>query len=136
MTWTAPIVGASFRPPAPEVLRNLPGGTELLIQRQPDNPYDENACAIFLFGFCDGGQHSDLFNQLIAQQTDPDERAKYIDPIMLGFIDSKKTGKAKELSTKLAEMGVESVPAALGFSMDGKPQAEVDLDIGEEKPHE
>jgi hypothetical protein len=127
--WTAPIVGMSFRPPAAEVMRNLPGGTELLIQRQPENPYDENACAVFLFGFCEGGQHGELHSSLIEQQTDPDERAKYVDPLMLGFIDSKKTGKAKELSQFLLGQEIESIPSALSFSMDGKPQIEIDINI-------
>jgi hypothetical protein len=130
--WTAPIVGMSFRSPASEVVRNLPSGTELLVHRQPENPYDENACAVFLFGFSEDGQHSELYSSLIEQQTDPDERAKYVDPLMLGFIDSKKTGKAKELSQFLLGQEIESIPGALSFSMDGKPQIEIDIEVKNE----
>jgi hypothetical protein len=45
-----PIVGARFRPPAEDVLRLLPAGTELILRRQPENPHDGNAVQVLLPG--------------------------------------------------------------------------------------
>lgn len=44
----APIVGMHFRPPAKLILEYLPSGTPLMLVREPDNPYDENAVKVML----------------------------------------------------------------------------------------
>ncbi len=47
-SYTLPIVGAHFRPPAKALLSVLPGGNALRIIPEPDNPHDENALAVFV----------------------------------------------------------------------------------------
>lgn len=43
-----PIVGARHRPPADTILGNLPGDTPLLLVREPENEYDQNAVMVCL----------------------------------------------------------------------------------------
>jgi len=43
-----PIVGAHYRPPAKAILEHLSPGTELHLQAEPQNPYDENAIMVLL----------------------------------------------------------------------------------------
>lgn len=43
-----PIVGAHYRPPAKLILAHLRPGTELHLQAEPQNPYDENAIMVLL----------------------------------------------------------------------------------------
>lgn len=47
-SYTIPIVGARFRPPADAVLQLLPANAPLKMHRQPENPYDENAIQLML----------------------------------------------------------------------------------------
>ena len=42
-----PLVGAYFRPPAQQLLRHLPSGTELVLEPEPENPHDPNAIAVY-----------------------------------------------------------------------------------------
>lgn len=48
MTKITLLVGMHFRPPAKILLANLPVGSTLYLRPEPDNPYDENAIAVFL----------------------------------------------------------------------------------------
>jgi hypothetical protein len=43
-----PIVGAHFRPPAKAILQTLDGGAPLILRREPENPYDPNAIAVWV----------------------------------------------------------------------------------------
>jgi len=49
-TTSAAIVGAHFHPPARTLLEVLPIGCPLILRREPHNPHDANAIAIFLEG--------------------------------------------------------------------------------------
>jgi hypothetical protein len=44
----SPIVGAHFVPPAKILLEHLPSGASLLLEPEPDNPYDENAMLVMV----------------------------------------------------------------------------------------
>lgn len=44
-----PIVGASFRPPAQEILAALSVGAQLELEAEPDNPHDPNAIAVWIW---------------------------------------------------------------------------------------
>lgn len=48
MTRTLAIVGAKFRPPAAGLLAVLPSGAALSLVREPGNPYDSNAIAVYV----------------------------------------------------------------------------------------
>lgn len=43
-----PIVGASFRPPAADILAVLPIGTTLILRPEPENPHDPRAKAVWI----------------------------------------------------------------------------------------
>jgi hypothetical protein len=42
------LVGSHFRPPAKLVLSSLPSATPLELRPEPENPYDDEAVAVFL----------------------------------------------------------------------------------------
>ena len=42
------LVGSHFRPPAKQVLAHLPSFTNLRLEREDDNPYDENAIRVYV----------------------------------------------------------------------------------------
>ena len=44
----SPIVGSHFAPPAKILLEHLPAGASLLLEPEPDNPYDENALLVLV----------------------------------------------------------------------------------------
>lgn len=48
MTITSLLVGSHFRPPAKALLSALPSGLGLLLVPEPENPYDEDAIAVYL----------------------------------------------------------------------------------------
>lgn len=47
-TLTTLLVGMHFRPPAKVLVANLPSGTTLHLQAEPENPYDEGAIKVIL----------------------------------------------------------------------------------------
>lgn len=44
------LAGAYFRPPAKSIIANCPAGTELKLERDEFNPYDEMAIAVYIEG--------------------------------------------------------------------------------------
>ena len=46
-TLTAPLVGMRHHPGAPEALSDLGFGDSLILKREPENQYDENAIQVF-----------------------------------------------------------------------------------------
>lgn len=131
ITLTAPIVGAHFRPPAKDILNLLPGGARLLLQREPDNPYDSAAVKVLLPGFGPGGEHVELYESFLVQaQADefgslPWNKDSLTDPCHLGYVDSKKTGKAAEFSSHMDGLQLSEHEATMSFDLSGKPTVEV-----------
>lgn len=131
MSYSAPLVGAYFRPPAQAVLSQLPSGAALLIEREPLNPYDHKACRVLLPGFSETGAYKQLYLDLMeAALPDGIERnhkgewyqSDLTDPLHLGYIGSK-TGHAEAVCAVMQERSVTSLPASLAFNPSG--QAEV-----------
>lgn len=123
LPFTAPIVGARFRPPAADVLNNLLGDTELLLVREPANAHDANAIMVMIKfdnipepnAFLDAGQeHSDVFSI--------DE----LDRFQLGYIPRDK---AEMLAPFLDKMGGEC-KGKLSFTIEGRPQVDMEIDDG------
>lgn len=123
------VVGMHFRPPAKDVINMLAAGTPVVLMREPENEYDENAVKVVLFDFCEGGAHHDL-RKLILDSGQYGEEL-FTNPLHLGYIDSKKTGMAKLFSEAMVSEGMEAVEAKLEFSMDGKPQVMTELEPAE-----
>lgn len=127
----APIVGMHFRPPAKDVINMLPSGADLELRRQPDNEYDANAVQVFLHGFSrdPASAHSSLYEVLAGDQEELFlAEAGWIDPLPLGYVDSKKTGMAKLFSEVMDEAQLSSVTGTLKFTMDGKPLVVTEFD--------
>lgn len=98
------IVGARFRPPAEDVLRNLPAGADLILKRQADNPYDANAVQVML-------PEGDIGNE--AAQTFECEM-----PLHLGYIPRTE---AATIGPQMDERGIEEIPGILTFDPRGGP---------------
>lgn len=138
------LVGMHFRPPAKDIVNMLPAGAELLAVRQPDNPHDVNAISVVLPGWCKGGQHDALFQQISEQLTEPcttdEERAEalavMVDPMPLGYIcNGEKTGgkKADTIAPQMDGAGITNIPCKLTFDEKGKPMVVIESDF---TPHE
>lgn len=48
VTLVTMLVGASFRPPAAQLLAHVPAGAPLTLEPEPDNPYDDFAVKVLL----------------------------------------------------------------------------------------
>jgi hypothetical protein len=126
----APLVGMRFRPPAEDVVKNLPSDTEVLLRRQEDNPHDPDAIQVLLSGFSEGGQHQQLRKKLLEGRSE-DEQDAFVDPLPLGYIaNSEKTGGrfASEISKVMAADSMDTVPGKLVFGASGNPQVVVAWD--------
>lgn len=110
-----PIVGARFRPPAEDVLRNLASGVDLILRRQPDNPYDANAVQVML-------PEGDVANE--AAQT-----FEFEPPLHLGFIPARE---AKTIGPQMDAKGVEEIPGLLTFSPTGASLVSFHWEEGDE----
>lgn len=134
MNFSVPIVGMGFRCPAPQVLAKLPFGTELLLQRQFDNPYDENAIKVLLPGFSAEGTHKDLYKEMLIDALPDDLPAgrnlwnisALTDPLFLGYV-AAKSGEAGQLAPVMDKTSNPELPARLGATLEGRPAAVVEL---------
>lgn len=131
----APLVGMAFRPPASDIVNNLPGGCVLRLVLQPENPYDSDAIAVLLYGFStvEGALHKTLFDYLYKEfeQVAPDKLDLFLDPIQLGYIaNSDKTGgkHASSIRAYMVMDGLQECEATLTFSATAKPMVEVKWD--------
>jgi HIRAN domain len=134
-TYTAPIVGMAFRPPAAAVMQQLPFETKLLLKREPENEYDSNAIRVLLPGFSANGIHKDLFESCFEQAL-PDEfeagrgvwnRCQLTNPLHLGYVKAKD-GPAAEISALLDARGISEIEAKLSATETGQPAAHFTLE--------
>lgn len=125
------LVGAYYRPPAKQIIAHLPAGAELVLQRDPGNPYDPGAIQVMVnvmqavpetqLGSLDEaltGTGADL-QELVAEGL-----------IQLGFIISPTNKKLKDWASNIA-VGefLERGPcvARLGFTPEGEPTVVTEL---------
>jgi len=135
---TAPLVGMAFRPPAKDVVKLLPGGIELKVQRQPDNPYDENAVQVLLDGFAEGGEYEDIRKEILdmyPEGSDNLEAVKNASSLLpLGYIaNSEKTGGkfADDLSPAMSYAGLEEIAGTLIFGASGNPLVMIAFEVND-----
>jgi hypothetical protein len=135
-----PIVGMVFRPPALRILAGLPFEAPLRLQREPENPYDENAVKVLLSSW-EG--YEPLRDSLLAEAI-PDHaelsRGQYYSsaldlPVHLGYVGAK-TGHAAVVSEYLDNRGEPSIEGSL-FALDnGSPAILIEVkDEGEDNPN-
>ena len=118
------LVGAHFRPPAKQVLAHLPAGAELIIQREPENPYDAGAIKVLVdLAEVPEGQRGALDEALTGTGTDLVELLQ--GPLLqLGFIISPTNKKLGGYASNLAVgefMSRGACIARLGFTAEGEP---------------
>lgn len=125
------LVGMRFRPPALDIVANLPLGTRLLARRQPENPHDENAIQIFLDEalFKENklaGDPAMLLNKLAKEYSWQDryDPECWELPVFLGYINRDA---AAVISGQLDQDGILEVPCTFQTSMTGQPQIVVEL---------
>lgn len=125
MRMLTPIVGMHFRPPAKAIIANLPSGTPLLLEAEPDNQYDNNAVKISVLksslAALDAEIKPALEDSCAAMGTTPDELYSDEGAFQLGYVDAAKTG----LAAKLAPIMHRFESATLEFNFQGKPVANV-----------
>lgn len=46
LRWVEPVVGVTFRPDYPDHLQDIVQGEEVVLEREPDNSFDENAIKV------------------------------------------------------------------------------------------
>jgi hypothetical protein len=120
--FAAPIVGSFFRKPAPAIIANLPSGTPLRLEAEPDNPHDPNAIKVII-----DAEHlphnEELEAACVAQGTFPEDlyaAASW----HIGYIDAKakKTNSAARLLPHLEQV----ISVTLGtHPLGGYPMAEL-----------
>lgn len=132
---TSLLVGMHFHPPAKLLLASLPAGASLQLQREPDNPYDENAISVWLSpGEIPESQHSKLDEELGGFGFDLAEILQG-EALMLGHVAAtggkplKGTSYAGNLEVLelLGERGLDQLEVKLGFSPEGKPLLHIRL---------
>lgn len=117
LPFSAPIVGARFRPPAADVLNNLAGDTPLICVREPTNEHDANAIKVMIdIGLVDvnlhleeGQEPSDVFSI--------DDFDRY----QLGYIPRDKAGLLAPYLDKMEG----KCDGKLSFTLEGRPQVEL-----------
>lgn len=123
-TFTAPVVGAHFHPPAKALLKYIPSNAALTLRREPENPYDENAVMVYV------GMEiipEELHGELEAETTNYGfslEELLEQSPWHLGYI-------GRDYAVHLAPLLDQSPPeeVTIFFGMDGKPQAKITMDL-------
>lgn len=122
-THTLPIVGAHFRPPAKALLQVMHGATPLTLVREPDNAYDPNAVQVMLNGSdLSALTDDDLADAIIGTGWTPDEVRSGV--LHLGYVPRTE---AEWLSPKITGG---DLPAALSFTVEGKPAVRFTLEEG------
>ena len=122
-----PIVGMAFRPPAVFIIKSLPHGAPLILEREPENPFDPNAVRVILLRF---HSYKEIYNDLkILAIPDHAELSRgqwyegfLTDYFMLGYVGAK-TGHAAEVSTFMDRNGKPTIPATLSSLPTGNPAA-------------
>lgn len=116
MQTTYTIVGSRFRPPAEDVLAQLPAGTKLFLRRQPDNPYDSKAVSVML-----NWEDDDDLRRIIVVACEEISASIPDGPLHLGYIPAKEN---REISLYMDSHG--DLPCSLTFAPWGGPQVTLD----------
>ena len=137
---TLPLVGAHFRPPAKQVLAALPAGAELILEPEPDNPYDSKAVRVLvvpgevipLAGF------EAFAASLEGTGFDAHEVMAAWDGLHVGYLPDSDGKVCRQAGCPGNREAAEAcagdwgrVRASLGFSSEGKPQVIVTIAPGE-----
>lgn len=128
---SAPLVGMRWHPPALTIVQGLGMDEPLIIKREPENQFDENAIQVFL---PEGWpkDNLELANTAAEEATAQGleaiaEAISYGAPIFLGYI---RAVEAKDWARVMDEGGETSLEAKLTFSSTGSPQVTIEVEAG------
>lgn len=115
----APIVGMFYRPPAKAILAVLPGGCALLLEAEPENPFDAKAVKVMVASEA----IPTLQHQALAMELPPygfDLAQVLAQPLWhIGYVAKTHNGELSQLLLS----GTVQVTCALAFDTAGKPTA-------------
>lgn len=119
----ASIRGMHFRPPAKSILAALPANHPILLQPEPDNPYDQNAIKVLVdLDELPESSHAAL---LVADVDIPAIRETQGAYFHLGYIAKEI---AQEWIAGWKDCDIDTmVQATLAFDLSGKPLAKLQL---------
>lgn len=118
-----PLVGAHFRPPAKLLLAHLASGTKLILEGEPDNPYDSLAIRVLLPSAIAIPQSELESMQLdLANVGSSIESLMSLSNIHLGYIarNTPKVPIGNEDVHAMLQLG--ACATSLSFDSAGKPQ--------------
>lgn len=125
LPFSAPIVGARFRPPAADVLNLMAMDTHLACVREPLNPHDENAIKIMVHR----NYIESILNVIAEDNPQAVEEISFDDEgrFHLGYVPR---GKA-EMLAPILDKGALVQTCKLSFNVEGRPQVELEIEDGE-----
>jgi hypothetical protein len=118
------LVGAHFRPPAKAIIAALPVGTELTLEREPDNPYDPNAVKVLAWAKdIPKSQWEILDFAVMGYGFSLDDILSATSPWHLGYIAAKAPKGTSQAGLSFAEEIAPSGAAhgTLDFTPNGQP---------------
>lgn len=103
MTVISAIVGARFHPPAQLLLEILPQGTPLILEPEPDNPYDSSAIKVSILPKDLAPHLKDLTTEMLINFGYTVERLQGIcEPLHLGYLPkSDKTAGGTSINSEV-----------------------------------
>jgi hypothetical protein len=119
------LVGMHFRPPAKVAVDNMPASTEVIVQREQDNPHDENACRVVLNLEAIPEPLRTYFLKLLEAEKDRLVMDELEWPLHLGYINRDI---AAELAPIMDSAGFEELKATAFINPAGKWQVRVEFD--------
>lgn len=125
----AALVGGRFRPPGDTVLQLLPAGAALVVQREPENPYDPNAISLRVANLAE--EYPDIYTAAVEEMKEReqyDEEEGLPDPMHVGYVPRENAAMMVE-TIDGAIAREEPVTAVLIFSPSGSPMVEITAGI-------
>lgn len=136
LTLICPLVGAHFRPPAKQILAHLPAGAGLILEPEPENPFDPQAVKVSVPVTAIPESEFPALAQELPEAGLTLEQLMSGGTVWLGYI-AKSSGKpltqAQQSEPSLvgnaevAEVTAQRGPgsARLAFGPDGSPRAQI-----------
>lgn len=106
----AAILGAHFRPPAKLIFEYLASDTVLLLEPEPDNPYDANAIKVLLSS-SDLPSDPEFIDNLQSFGHDIEE-LRSRGTIHLAYIERNRTGDFQDVAQVMLSFGAKGQPMA------------------------
>lgn len=125
MRYTLAIVGAKFRPPAAGLLAVLSSGSALIIHREPQNAYDENAIMVLVARSTLAAIAHETLNKAVEGYGSSFDELMESEFWHLGYIPRQD---ALLLAPRMDRASLVELPARLAFSPSGQAQVQLEFE--------